>query len=165
MNKTGRGYLAGHRQVELTAPVDAELPLGGWLVTPRRGYTHHGIYAGNGLVVHYAGLARSLRWGPVELVSLAEFCGGSGLWIKEVSNASYLGQQAVKRAFSRVGENRYCVVTNNCEHFCAWCLYGESRSPQIERWLAWPRTMAAAMLGGFIQIFPITPRTLAALKQ
>jgi len=164
MDKTGKGHWAGHRQVELTTPVDVELPLGSWLVTPRRGYTHHGIYAGDGMVVHYAGLARSWRRGPVELVSLAEFCGESGLWIKKVSNASYLGQQAVRRALSRVGENRYRIVTNNCEHFCAWCLYGESRSPQIERWLALPRTMVSAMVAGFVQVFAIAPRTLAALK-
>src|ERR1700747_1270918 len=31
--------------------------LGSHIVTPRRGYLHHGIYVGDGKVVHYAGLA------------------------------------------------------------------------------------------------------------
>ena len=43
-----------------------EPPMGAHLVTPRRRYCHHGIYVGDGKVVHYAGLSRSLRRGPVE---------------------------------------------------------------------------------------------------
>jgi hypothetical protein len=39
----------------------------------------------------------------------------------------------VARARSRLGENRYRLTTNNCEHFCEWCLSGESRSEQVER--------------------------------
>src|SRR5262245_59687729 len=45
-------------------------PLAAHLVTPRALYTHHGIYVGNGRVIHYAGLAHGLRRGPVEEVSL-----------------------------------------------------------------------------------------------
>lgn len=29
-----------------------DLPLGAHLTTPRRGYVHHGIYAGSGRVIH-----------------------------------------------------------------------------------------------------------------
>lgn len=43
-----------------------DLPPGAHLTTPRRGYVHHGIYAGDGRVVHYAGFSRILRRGPVE---------------------------------------------------------------------------------------------------
>jgi hypothetical protein len=50
----------------------------------------------------------------------------------------------VARARSRIVENRYCLVTNNCEHFCAWCIRGESRSMQVDCVLAWPRAVAAA---------------------
>jgi hypothetical protein len=32
-----------------------------------------------------------------------------------------------------LGENRYRVLTNNCEHFCAWALRDERRSMQVER--------------------------------
>ncbi len=30
----------------------------------------------------------------------------------------------------RFGKNPYRLITNGCEHFCAWCLYGASRSEQ-----------------------------------
>jgi len=47
------------------------LPIGAHVVTPRRGYTHHGIYVGRGRVVQYGGLSRGLRSGPVKEVSLS----------------------------------------------------------------------------------------------
>ena len=38
-----------------------EPALGTHLVASRRGYTHHGIYVGGGMVVHYAGLSGLLE--------------------------------------------------------------------------------------------------------
>jgi hypothetical protein len=32
----------------------------------------------------------------------------------------------------RLGEDRYSVLTNNCEHFCEWCVRGEHRSYQVD---------------------------------
>jgi len=53
-----------------------EPPLGAHIVTPRRGYTHHGVYVGGGNVVQYRGLARSLHRGSVEEVALKQFAQG-----------------------------------------------------------------------------------------
>jgi hypothetical protein len=36
------------------------------------------------------------------------------------------------RALSRVGESRFDIVSNNCEHFAAWCKTGLSGSDQID---------------------------------
>jgi hypothetical protein len=49
-------------------PVASARPLvpGAHLVSPRRGYTHHGIYVGGGRVVQYGGLVQGLRRGSVE---------------------------------------------------------------------------------------------------
>jgi hypothetical protein len=50
-----------------------------------------------------------------------------------------------------VGEDRYRVLTNNCEHFCEWCLRGEARSYQVDRWFSWLQrgvhTMTALFAG------------------
>ncbi|HTT09608.1 MAG TPA: lecithin retinol acyltransferase family protein [Burkholderiaceae bacterium] len=119
----------------------AELPAGAHLLTPRRAYTHHGIYVGDGRVVHYAGLCRSLVRGPVEEVSLEEFADGQIVLVKLADVALYPAAAIVERARSRLGEDRYRIATNNCEHFCEWCLRGESRSEQVERLLAWPRQL------------------------
>src|SRR5512145_366990 len=64
----------GDREWELDA--DATPPVAAHVVTSRVGYTHHGIHMGNGRVVHYSGLSRGWRGGPVEEVSLAEFARG-----------------------------------------------------------------------------------------
>jgi hypothetical protein len=114
----------------------ASIAPGAHLLTPRLGYTHHGIYAGDGMVIHYAGLSRSLRRAPVETVTLGEFAGGHAVWSAPESGARYVGIEVVRRAASRLGEHRYRVATNNCEHFCAWCCHGESRSEQIDKWTA-----------------------------
>ncbi len=122
---------------------EREFPLGSHVVTPRRGYLHHGVYVGNGKVVHYAGLGRGWRRGPVEEIPLARFAGGRPVWIRSRANASadglaYDAGQIVLRARSRVGEHSYRLLTNNCEHFCEWCIHGEPRSFQIEAWLTRP---------------------------
>jgi hypothetical protein len=41
--------------------------------------------------------------------------------------------EVVRRARLRLGENRYHLLTNNCEHFCEWCIRGESRSLQVDK--------------------------------
>ncbi len=143
------------RLVPLGTPPAAELAMGCWLVAPRCGYTHHGIYVGSGRVVHYAGLSRGWKRGPVEIVSLADFSFGQSLWTKSTPTARYVGLQAAERALSRLGENKYRVMTNNCEHFCAWCLDGESRSHQVEKWLAWPRAIALAMVARLVEVLTV----------
>lgn len=130
----------------------ATLPIGAHLVTPRRHYTHHGIYIGNGRVVHYAGLARSWRPGPVEEVSLEEFAGGQSVSVLAEARGPFTPTEVVARARSRLGENLYRLISNNCEHFCEWCLSGHARSAQVERFVArlralfLPAPVAAASL-------------------
>ncbi|HEX6020289.1 MAG TPA: lecithin retinol acyltransferase family protein, partial [Burkholderiaceae bacterium] len=123
-----------------TPPAAAREPFapGAHLVSPRRGYTHHGIYIGAGRVVHYAGWSRAaLTRRPVEEVSLAEFAGGHGVAALADSSRRFTSAEVVARARSRLGENRYRIASNNCEHFCHWCLSGENRSAQIERLIGW----------------------------
>jgi hypothetical protein len=100
-------------------------PLGAHLVSSRRLYRHHGIYVGGGRVIHYSGFAYRLkcRGGPVQEVSLAEFTQGRATRVRR-SAAMYSSQEVVRRARARLGEDQYRLLTNNCWHFCKWCLYG-----------------------------------------
>jgi len=107
---------------------------------------HHGIYVGDGKVVHYAGLARGPFRGHVEEVSLAQFACGRSVWTRRSDLSAFDPQEVIRRARSRVGENRYRILRNNCEHFCEWCLRGESRSYQVERFLSC-RPALGMMLG------------------
>jgi hypothetical protein len=107
--------------------------LGAHLTTSRRGYNHHGVYVGHGCVVHYSGLSGFRQCGPVEEVSLSRFAAGHPVKLVDHDRSMYSAQEIVRRARSRIGENDYRLLTNNCEHFCNWCLYGVSRSAQVER--------------------------------
>ncbi|EEA02312.1 conserved hypothetical protein [Burkholderia sp. H160] len=123
-----------------------EPALGAHLITKRHGYEHHGIYVGSGMVIHYAGFATSVRRGPIEEVSLEQFADGHTVTVCAHPFPKYCGAETVLRARSRLGENRYRLLTNNCEHFCAWCLVGESRSEQVQAGLKHPRAGVYALL-------------------
>ena len=133
-------------------PDCVNLEIGAHLISPRRGYVHHGIYAGAASVVHYAGLSLTsarhrFRYGPIEEVGIAEFAQGHGVsWLPE-PHARFQGEAVVRRARSRLGEDRYRLLTNNCEHFCNWCLFDEHRSIQVERFLQARAVMRAGRVG------------------
>ena len=123
-------------RTEPTAAREEPFPLGAHIVTPRRWYTHHGIYVGAGEVVHYEGLSSSMRRGPVTKVSLDEFSHGRPVSLRDEARGPYCGLEVVARACSRLGEDAYDLLRNNCEHFCSWCLVGAAHSPQAERLLS-----------------------------
>jgi hypothetical protein len=127
---------------EIQASNISAIPIGAHLVTRRLGYTHHGIYVGEGRVVHYAGLAGVLSRGPVEEVGLAVFAGAGRVEVRVEPTARFASDVVAARARSRLGEGGYKLISNNCEHFCAWCLHGVSRSEQVEQLFALPRLLA-----------------------
>jgi hypothetical protein len=111
-----------------------ELLAGCRLIVRRRAYFHHGIYLGNGRMIHYAGWSRGTR-GLVEEVSLDQFNRGQAYCIGRMPPDRCAGEDIVRRARSRLGERRYNLLTNNCEHFCNWCQLGECRSEQVEAFM------------------------------
>jgi hypothetical protein len=105
--------------------------VGAHLVSERDGYTHHGIYAGNGQVIHYGGFDRSMMPRPIEYASLTDFAEGNDIIVASERDVVYTGIDALQRAKSRLGENRYQLLTNNCEHFSTWCVRGVACSEQV----------------------------------
>lgn len=104
---------------------------GDHLVTVRMGYTHHGLYLGAGQVIHYCGLATGLSAGAIEVTSLEKFSDGNLTtpWPHPLSIFDV--EERIDRAFSRLGEDRYDLLTNNCEHFVNWCIDGTKKSAQV----------------------------------
>jgi hypothetical protein len=133
------GVAVAMRGTASRAMADDAWPLGAHLVSERAGYSHHGIYVGNGRVVHYAGLCESLHRGPIEEVTLERFADGHAIRVEPHPHARYAGRDAVLRARSRLGEARYRLLTNNCEHFCTWCVDGKGRSAQVRTCVMHPR--------------------------
>lgn len=106
--------------------------IGDHLKSSRGVYTHHGIYVGNGRVIHYSGLSDGIQSGPIEEVSLDSFCSGYGYEIVNHEKRKYSREESVNRARSRLGENAYSVAGNNCEHFVNWCIDGDHTSSQVD---------------------------------
>ena len=127
----GSGACRGDRLLA----ANEEPPLGAHLVTPRFAYAHHGVYVGGGAVVHYAAFAKHWRRGPVAETSITRFADGHPVWVRAGRRNGLQPAEAVRRARSRLGENRYRFFSNNCEHLSEWCVNGEHRSPQVERLL------------------------------
>jgi hypothetical protein len=103
------------------------------------------VYVGGGRVVHYSGLSGSWQCGPVEEVSLARFSAGRETRIVVHPTSLFSQEEIVRRARSRLGENDYRLLTNNCEHFCNWCSTGVSHSRQVERPLVRPLWLLSAL--------------------
>jgi hypothetical protein len=54
-------------------------------------------------------------------------------FVNDINYYRYSEEETVARAISRLGENKYSLAFNNCEHFAVWCKTGISESTQVER--------------------------------
>jgi len=112
-------------------------------------FLHHGIDLGDGTVAHYLEGREILR------SSLEEFSLGQSVSMVSHEESSPAGV-TLRRAMSRIGEQNYNLLFNNCEHFANWCKTGRHRSGQVEDWLhtgslgalALGQLMPAALLTG-----------------
>jgi hypothetical protein len=125
-------------------PLEVPFP-GAHLITPWLGFAHHGIYVGEGKVIHYGALVYDIIRKPVEEVTLEQFAGGRPVFVVQHDELPFDVPQIVERARSRLGESQYRLLSNNCEHFVEWCLYDVHRSFQVDRALNFPRFMGERM--------------------
>jgi len=107
-------------------------------------YEHHGIDCGDGTVIHYRKGTET-----VTRTSLAEFTDGRPIYIKNY-NVCYIPDVVIRRAESRLGEQEYNLLSNNCEHFAMWCKTGISRSEQVEDFVPMLPNFNADELGGAV---------------
>ncbi|NJK36623.1 MAG: NC domain-containing protein [Oscillatoriales cyanobacterium RM1_1_9] len=89
-------------------------------------YEHHGVDCGDGTVIHYRKPSET-----VERTSIETFARGNRLYTREYA-FRYIPDTAIRRAESRLGERKYNLLVNNCEHFATWCVTGVSDSRQIQ---------------------------------
>jgi hypothetical protein len=94
-------------------------------------YKHHGIDCGNGTVIHYRKPSEI-----IERTSLATFTRGNKIYVCQYPEGfCFIDDVVVHRAESRLGENNYNLLFNNCEHFATWCKTGISDSKQIREFI------------------------------
>jgi len=139
--ESGSNYINPHVPPRAVRPLQpGEMPeRGAHLVTPWLGFAHHGIYAGDGRVVHYGALMYDIIRTPVEEVSFEQFAEGRPVFVVQHGESCFHADEVIRRARSRLGEKRYRLFSNNCEHFVEWCLHDVARSFQAETALAFPR--------------------------
>ena len=90
-------------------------------------YQHHGIDCGDGTVIHYRKPSET-----IERTSMETFARGNRVYVVRYDDGfSYIPDVVVQRAQSRLGERKYNLLFNNCEHFASWCKTGISHSKQI----------------------------------
>lgn len=98
-------------------------------VTPREAlglvpYKHFGVELPGG------GVCENSPRG-VRVVPFAEFARSGRSWVQNPDAGPAERAEAVRRAASRIGERRYSLSGNNCEHFANWCATGVAISYQV----------------------------------
>ncbi len=108
-------------------------------------FHHHGIDLGDGTVAHYLEGREILR------SSTDDFSQGQPLTVIAHADASPT-RVTLQRAMSRIGEQNYNLLFNNCEHFATWCKTGRHRSARVdsvlERARNWSGLMPSALMRG-----------------
>jgi hypothetical protein len=97
----------------------------------RVGCTHHGIDLGDGTAIHYTGEVGRKAGAAVRRTAIAVFAAGSPVQVRRYGQCSR-PQTVIRRARSRLGEARYNLPFNNCEHFAVWCKTGRPESEQVK---------------------------------
>ncbi|MGE7111162.1 lecithin retinol acyltransferase family protein [Lysinibacillus sp. NPDC047702] len=80
-------------------------------------YSHHALSLNDYEVIHYQN-------GIVKIDSLENFAKGAAIYILDTPRL-YTRDEIINRAYSRLNEERYNLVFNNCEHFVRWAFNGE----------------------------------------
>jgi hypothetical protein len=113
------------------------------------GYDHHGIYCGDGWVIHYHKVENFRIKGTVAKTSLETFSRNSPVYIAEYADWEMgPADSVIQRAEKCVGEGVYSLFKHNCEHFARWCKTGRHISNQV-RML--PHRLSQPFLGPLIQ--------------
>ena len=98
----------------------------------RRFYTHHGIYVGDGKVIHVTGSIREKIDPEVRETDLSRFLKGGTLkrWKHEQRLPA---SETVRIAKRHISDKSYSMIWNNCEHFASYCATGKRKSKQVRR--------------------------------
>jgi hypothetical protein len=87
-------------------------------------FVHHGIDCGDGTAIHYDG-------NKIVQTLIATFYNGNQCLIKRYGRSDS-DDVVIDRAKGRLGEAKYDVIFNNCEHFATWCKTGLHDSEQVK---------------------------------
>lgn len=158
IQKANGSFSAMREKMERLTSADF-LRAGDVIGVSRGAYEHYAVYAGNGRVIHYAGESADFKGKvsiheapfeeflknstdyfvvsfegryPVKIHALTKFISGGCFDCCNIKwKGKYSPEETLKRAYSRIGECKYSVISNNCEHFAMWCKTGSAESTQV----------------------------------
>ena len=102
---------------------------------------HFGLYLGDDKIIQY-GLAKDVFNTNKESVkvlisSMDEFLNGKMALVRIYSLFDKIkknsAKKAIKKAMDRLGEAKYDLINNNCEHFVNECVFNKHYSEQASR--------------------------------
>lgn len=113
-----------------------DLKPGDILGVSRGMYEHYAVYIGNGEVIHYAAETSDFRGGAaIRRAPFQNFLGTAKSYFVVCFPEDifcFSAEETVRRAEEKLGETKYSLISNNCEHFAIWCKTGCTESQQVE---------------------------------
>jgi len=131
--------------------IEKDLNQGDHIYVRRKGllYSHHGIYSGEGTVIHFKGAVREKKDPVVIKTDLENFLSGGKLkrryYKRRLPHA-----ETLRIARDHLSEKGYSLAFNNCEHFASYCATGKKRSAQVRNIVGGIVGAAVAVAAAFI---------------
>ena len=128
-----------------------DLIRGDHIYVRRRGllYSHHGIYAGEGNVIHFKGAEKEKRDPAVIITDIDNFLNGGKLRRRNYKKR-LPHSESLRIAREHLSEKGYSLPGNNCEHFATYCTTGKKKSKQVRRAIGSIFTITLVTAGSFI---------------
>ena len=93
---------------------------------------HYGIYVSDSCIIQY-GKASDIFQDSSEVSVLVgtikEFVGNKYIEVRENSK-----EKIIKKAKERIGEKKYNILNNNCEHFVNECVFNKHESLEAKQY-------------------------------
>jgi hypothetical protein len=131
--------------------IEKDLNHGDHIYVRRKGllYSHHGIYAGEGAVIHYKGADKEKRDPAVIITGIDNFLNGGKLRRRNYKERLPYSE-SLRIAREHLSKKRYSLRVNNCEHFATYCATGKKKSKQVRRAMGSIFTITLVATGSFI---------------
>jgi len=130
---------------------EKDLNIGDHIYVRRLVYSHHGIYAGDGNVIHYTGEEKEKKDPLIRETDIEAFLKAGKLrrrdYKKRLPPSETLGL-----AKKHLSDNSYSIAFNNCEHFATYCATGKKKSRQLREAVGGLVGIALTITGTIIQI-------------
>lgn len=125
-----------------------DLIRGDHIYVRRRGllYSHHGIYAEGGTVIHYKGADKEKRDPAVIITDIDNFLNGGKLRRRNYKERLPYSE-SLRIAREHLSKKRYSLRVNNCEHFATYCATEKKKSLQVRRVIGGIATITLAVTG------------------